>query len=151
MNRIAKVWEELDKKQGRHANLSKSAKGRGVHLNVADDMRELSRSLSEGISEVENNFDELAQVNYDYQEALERAQEVFSGFRIPMFEKLIEVAYQTVDKVEQSAKDLGLDPSDMLPSYDELVENISQMEDAITQLEDEYSTSEFGVHGLELR
>lgn len=151
MNRIAKVWEELDKKQGRHANLSKSAKGRGVHLNVADDMRELSRSLSEGISEVENNFDELAQVNYDYQEALERAQEVFSGFRIPMFEKLIEVAYQTVDKVEQSAKDLGLDPSDMLPSYDELVENISQMEDAITNLEDEYSTSEFGVHGLELR
>ena len=151
MNRIAKVWEELDKKQGRHANLSKSAKGRGVHLNVADDMRELSRSLSEGIAEVEGNFDDLAQVNYDYQEALERAQEVFSGFRIPMYEKLIEVAYQTVDKVEQSAKDLGLDPSDMLPSYDELVENISQMEDAITNLEDEYSTSEFGVHGLELR
>jgi hypothetical protein len=151
MNRIAKVWEELDKKQGRHANLSKSAKGRGVHLNVADDMRELSRSLSEGIEEVERNFEELAQVNYDYQEALERAQDVFGGFRIAMYEKLIETAYDITEKVEQSAKDLGLDPSDMLPSYDELVEKIYYMEGAISNLEDEYSTSEFGVHGLELR
>jgi len=39
----------------------------------------------------------------------------------------------------------------MLPSYDELAENISAMEDAISNLEDEYSTSEFGIHGLELR
>jgi len=151
MNRIAKVWEQLDKKRGRHANLSKTARGKNVKLNVADDMRELSRSLSEGISELEGNFDDLAQVNYDYQEALERAQEVFGGFRVAMYEQLIEVAYETIEKVEQSAKDLGLDPSDMLPSYDELAENISAMEEAIAQLEDEYSTSEFGIHGLELR
>jgi len=114
-------------------------------------MRELSRSLSEGISEIEGNFDELAQVNYEYQEALERAQELFGGMRIAMYDKLVEVAYETLEKVEQSAKDLGLDPSDMLPSYDELAENISAMEDAISNLEDEYSTSEFGIHGLELR
>lgn len=140
MKNIQKVWAELSK-----------GKKRGVKLNVADDMRELSRSMSDGIDELERNFDELAQVNYDYQEALERAQEVFDGFRVPMYEKLIETAYEITEKVEKSAKDLGLDPSDMLPSYDELVEKIYSMEGAITNLDDEYSTSEFNVHGLNLR
>ncbi len=37
MNRIAKVWEELDKKRGRHANLSKASKRKNVKLATVQD------------------------------------------------------------------------------------------------------------------
>ena len=41
MNRIAKVWEELDKKNGRHANLSKAGKRKNVKLSKVTDFEAL--------------------------------------------------------------------------------------------------------------
>ena len=149
MNRIAKVWEELDKKNGRHANLS--SKKREVKLNVADDMRELSRLISAGLDEVDQNTADLMEVNFEYQEALDKAKEIFDGFRIEELEELIEKGYELTDKVEKSAKELGLKPEEMIPSFEELVDNIGNMETDISRLEDEYNTSEFNVHGLKLR
>tara|TARA_R110001606_G_scaffold76167_1_gene176225 strand:- start:45 stop:500 length:456 start_codon:yes stop_codon:yes gene_type:complete len=43
MNRIAKVWEELDKKNGRHANLSKAGKRKNVKLAKVSDFEEFEK------------------------------------------------------------------------------------------------------------
>tara|TARA_B110000908_G_C10234829_1_gene442702 strand:+ start:1721 stop:2176 length:456 start_codon:yes stop_codon:yes gene_type:complete len=43
MNRIAKIWEELDKKNGRHANLSKAGKRKNVKLAKVSDFEEFEK------------------------------------------------------------------------------------------------------------
>ena len=148
MKQIQKVWAELSKgKKG--TNLS--SKKREVKLNVADDMRELSRLISAGLDEVDQNTADLMEVNFEYQEALDKAKEIFDGFRIEELEELIEKGYELTDKVEKSAKELGLKPEEMIPSFEELVDNIGNMETDISRLEDEYNTSEFNAQGLKLR
>jgi predicted nuclease with TOPRIM domain len=59
MNRIAKVWEELDKKNGRHANLSKAGKRKNVKLAKVSDFEQFEKESDQLFNDLEKYRDDI--------------------------------------------------------------------------------------------
>jgi len=150
MNRIAKVWEELDKKNGRHANLNKASKN--VKLSMADDMQNLITSLNDAIADCQEFFSDLASANYDFQEAQEQAREVTERSQIGAYDKLVDVAYEMMVKIEKASEDLGIDSDEIFNGAYGMAENLtSELEDKIRDIDDEFDSSEFRAEGFTIR
>ena len=143
MKKVQKIWAELGK-------TAKTPK-RGVKLNQADDIKNLVDSLAEAIDDCEYFLDELQTSNYQLQVAMERAEEVMNGSQIPLYDKLVNVAYEMIEKVDRVSQDLGLDPADIFDNYSALDSMTTDLEDAIANIEDEYNTSDFASNGFNLR
>lgn len=141
MKKVEKIW----------AQLGKQPKVRNTKLNDIEEMRDLSRQMDNAIQRGEEFFDSLTSVNYEYQVALENAQELFDTVKLDSFDDLIDRAYALSDKIDKISGELGIDPSDQFPQYDEMLEFVTDLERVIMNIEDEYSTSDFGSQGLTLR
>ena len=141
MKKVEKIW----------AQLGKQPKVRNTKLNDIEAMRDLSRQMDNAIQRGEEFYDSLTSVNYEYQVALENAQELFDTVKLDFFDDLIDKAYALSDKIDKISGELGIDPSDQFPQYDEMLEFVTDLERVIMNIEDEYSTSDFGSQGLTLR
>lgn len=104
MNKIAKVWEELDKKQGRLAKLSKTAKGRDVKLATVQDFEsfegeadQLSSDLNDLIGQLDNLQSEMSTALSDAEVLIDLNEQ---------FKAQFELAF---DQLTDQFEELGLD------------------------------------------
>jgi len=143
MSRLNRIYSQLSKQK-------QVKKTRKTHLNAIDKMRNLSGLMDRGVSTAEEFFDTLAKANYDHQIAVENAEDVMSNSPVEYLQGLIDEAYEVTELVEKKYKELGLS-TDEAPQYDEVLRYISDLEDAISNIEDEYNTSDFQSLGFSLK
>tara|TARA_B110000259_G_C14023719_1_gene403953 strand:- start:1101 stop:1556 length:456 start_codon:yes stop_codon:yes gene_type:complete len=118
MNRIAKVWEELDKKNGRHANLSKAGKRKNVKLSKVTDFEALEAEedrinddlmrLADDTGDVDNlintmlsNAEQIMTFNEDY---LKDIETIYSDLTDQFEELGMDIESMPVGKLYEERK-----------------------------------------------
>ena len=118
MNRIAKVWEELDKKKGRHANLSKAGKRKNVKLAKVGDFEALEAEedrinddlmrLADDTGDVDNlidtmlsNAEQIITFNEDY---LNDIETIYSDLTDQFEELGMDIESMPVGKLYEERK-----------------------------------------------
>lgn len=135
MSRLNRIYSQFSKQK-------QVKKTRKTHLNAIDKMRNLSGLMDRGVSTAEEFFDKFSMANYDHQVAVENLEAVYAENPVKYLQGLINEAYEVTDLVEAKYKELGLDTDDV-PQYDEVLRYVSDLEDAISNIEDEISTSDY--------
>lgn len=102
MNRIAKVWEELDKKNGRHANLNKVAKRKEI-------------KLSAKVSDIENFEEETDYLYREVEAGRQKLDSIYESFEMQMSE--LNVLLELIDEMQPKMQDKM---SDLEDAFDNL-------------------------------
>tara|TARA_R110002167_G_scaffold53769_3_gene153797 strand:+ start:10995 stop:11447 length:453 start_codon:yes stop_codon:yes gene_type:complete len=95
MNRIAKVWEELDKKNGRHANLSKVGQRKNV-------------KLASKVSDIENFEEETDYLYREVEAGRQKLDDIYQSFEMELsqFNVLLELINEMKPKMQDKMDDL---------------------------------------------
>lgn len=144
MKRIEGVWGQLSKRTPK--KLSKQS--RKVNLSAQEDLNDLNDLLLGEIDKAINFYDELTEVNYAYQRAVEAVEDLFSSYKAFSANDYIKEGYALRDKIEKASAELGVEPGDTFDGFFGLVNNISEMEDLLSKIQDEYYTTDWGSIGL---
>lgn len=139
---VQKLWAELGKAQ-KPAKLSKQSKAaRGVKLNTVQEAQtsfdELEDSLGdltyfayEVIEEQENKLGEIMDV----------VDNMIINSSMLYAKDAAESLMESLDKIEKSAKDLGVDPDDVFDNYEEAKDMAQQAISAHEDLVSEWRSS----------
>lgn len=103
MNRIAKVWEELDKKNGRHANLKKDSKRQNVKLAKVSDFEEFENEEDRINDDVNRLGDALDDLENTLMTVLSDAETILS-----LNEDYIQNVNSTYDELADQFNELGI-------------------------------------------
>lgn len=130
MYRIAKVWEELDKLKGRHANLSSNK--REVKLNVVQEIENSRSFLNDAVADVSYMVDEYLP---DVEKQLFEIRTNLDNFLVNSNGSAIEDAYEELQtalgKLEENAKALGMDANDIYDEFNQAEDELSDSEDYV--------------------
>lgn len=118
MNKIAKIWEELDRKNGRVKGTKLSAKKRGVKLGAVDEARNLYDDLEDAQSLLSYFGDEVIdEQDEKLYEILTVIDEYIINSGMMNAKDYAEDMEMYLNKIEESAKSLGIDPDEIYEDY----------------------------------
>lgn len=140
MKNIENVWAQLSKRRPMKKNLSKQ--GRKVNLSLVDDAASAFRDVEgaystasyfayEVIEELDDKMSEIYMTVDDY----------IINSEMSYLPEAAERLTEILDKIESSAEDLGLSPTEIFPDFDEAREMANNSKDVIDDAKREWNSS----------